>query len=170
MPRAVAPGGNFPQLRWSTVGAGKLDLTEEEGWRLLVVYRGRHCPLCKRYLSQLQELLDQYREAGIFVAALSSDPEERAEADVAEQEWKFPVGYDLAPEEMRELGLFVSDPRSPDETDRPFAEPGVFVLNPSGRLQIIDISNAPFARPDLRSLLGGIKFVAENDYPIRGTL
>ncbi len=69
---------------------------------------------------------------------------------------------------MRELGLYVSDPRSPQETDRPFAEPGLFVINTAGLVQIVDISNAPFARPELKSLLQGIRFVMAKDYPIRG--
>ena len=55
------------------------------------------------------------------------------------------------------------------ETDQPFAEPGVFVVNGDGNIQILDISNAPFARPDLEGLLNGVKFVRDNDYPIRGT-
>lgn len=169
MSRPVAPGEELPSLSWSTAGGGELNLNNEGGWRILVVYRGRHCPLCRRYLNELQQLMSEYQDAGIFVAALSADPRERAEAQVVEQGWTFPVGYDLTPEEMRQLGLFVSAPRSPEETDRPFAEPGVFVLNPESQLQIVDISNAPFARPDLRTLLQGITFVAQNDYPIRGT-
>jgi hypothetical protein len=44
----------------------------------------------------------------------------------------------------------------------------VFVINPQGQAQIIDISNAPFARPDLKSLLGGLQFVIAKGYPIRG--
>ena len=79
------------------------------------------------------------------------------------------IGYDLSVTQMRELGLFVSDPRSPLETDRPFAEPGLFVINAEGDIQIIDLSNAPFARPDLQSLLNGVKFIRDKDYPIRGT-
>ncbi len=71
---------------------------------------------------------------------------------------------------MRRLGLYVSEPRSPQETDRPFPEPGLFVINPDHQLQIIDVSNAPFARPDLASLLDGLKFIQDKDYPIRGTL
>ncbi len=169
MPQTLVPGGELPRISWPVVGGGKLDLAEQSGWRMLLVYRGRHCPLCKRQLHELGALLGEYQSAGIFVAALSCDPQDRAEADVAEQGWPFPVGYDLTPDEVRQLGLFLSEPRSPQETDRPFAEPGLFVLNPEGRLQIIDVSNAPFARPDLRALLGGIKFVAANDYPIRGT-
>ena len=49
-----------------------------------------------------------------------------------------------------------------------FNEAGVDV-NADGNIQILDISNAPFARPDLEGLLKGIKFVRDNDYPIRGT-
>jgi hypothetical protein len=71
---------------------------------------------------------------------------------------------------MRDLGLYLSEPRSPPETDRPFAEPGLFAINPDGRLQIIDISNAPFARPDLTAILNGLKVVQERQSPVRGTL
>jgi hypothetical protein len=60
--------------------------------------------------------------------------------------------------------------RSPEETDRPFPVPGLFVVNPEGRAHIIDVSNAPFARPDLDALLNGLKFIREKNYPIRGTL
>ncbi|HDY93581.1 MAG TPA: AhpC/TSA family protein, partial [Pseudoalteromonas sp.] len=61
------------------------------------------------------------------------------------------------------------EPRSDAETDHPFAEPGIYVLNEKNQLQMVDISNSPFVRPDLEQLLGGIKFSRENDYPIRGT-
>ena len=39
------------------------------------------------------------------------------------------------------------------------------------QVQVTDISNAPFARPDLKTLLGGLRFIRnpENNYPIRGT-
>jgi len=69
---------------------------------------------------------------------------------------------------MRLLGLYISSPRSADETDRNFGEPATFVINPQGEIQIVDISNAPFSRPELAGLLRGIRFVTEKDYPIRG--
>jgi hypothetical protein len=37
-------------------------------------------------------------------------------------------------------------------------------------MQIIDISNAPFARPDLAGIARGAKRIQEMNYPIRGTL
>ena len=79
------------------------------------------------------------------------------------------MGYDLSIAQMQSLGLYISDPRSPKETDRPFAEPGLFVINADGMIQMVDVSNAPFLRPDLQSVLNGITFIRKNDYPIRGT-
>lgn len=170
MSEKFTPGADFPALSWKTVGGGALDLHAESGWRMLIVYRGKHCPLCKRYFKQLGELMGEFKEAGVFVGTVSADPLEKAQADVESEGWTFPVGYGLSIEEMKTLGLYISEPRSPQETDAPFSEPGIFVLNPAGKVQILDISNAPFARPELSGLLGGLKFVIANDYPIRGTM
>ena len=164
----MAAGARFPALAWSTVSGEELVPSEGAGWRVLIVYRGKHCPLCKTYLNTLDAMLDAFKAASIAVSAVSADTAEKAKAEVAECGWRFPVGYDLSVAQMRELGLYVSDPRSPQETDRPFAEPGLFVINSAGLVQIVDISNAPFARPDLNSLLQGIGFVIAKDYPIRG--
>ncbi|WP_206020088.1 hypothetical protein [Pseudomaricurvus alkylphenolicus] len=40
-----------------------------------------------------------------------------------------------------------------------------------GKVQLVDISNAPFVRPDLQSLVKGLAFIRnpENNYPVRGT-
>lgn len=163
-------GSPFPSLPVATVGGGTVDLASQSGWRMLVVYRGKHCPLCKKYFKTLDGVLDDLGATGVTVLAASADPQEKAEADVAGEGWRFPVGYGLSMEQMRTLGLYISEPRSPQETDRPFAEPGLFVINPEGRVQITDISNAPFARPDLSGILNGIKVIKERSYPIRGTL
>lgn len=165
----LGAGTAFPKLAWPTVSGGTLDVAAMPGWRLLAVYRGKHCPLCKRYFKTLDGLLDDFKAAGVAVAAVSADSREKAEADVAEQAWRFPVGYGLTVDQMRTLGLYISDPRSAQETDRPFAEPGLYLVNPSGNVQIIDISNAPFARPDLQMILNGAKTIIEKSYPVRGT-
>lgn len=163
-------GQVFPDISWAAVGGGEIAPARDDGWRLLIVYRGKHCPLCKKYLHGLQGLLNDITDAEITVYAISADPEDRASDEAKAEGWTFPVGYDLKPDQMAKLGLYISEPRSPEETDRPFAEPAVFVINPDGDTQIIDVSNAPFARPDLEQLLDGIKFVKDKGYPIRGTL
>ncbi len=166
----LAAGAAFPAITVPRLGGGEIAPAAGAGWRLLVVYRGRHCPLCKTYLRTLDSLLEDYRAAGIEVTAVSADPETKAAADVAEFGWRFPVGHDLSVAQMRALGLYVSAPRSAEETDRPFAEPGLFLINPAGAIQVLDISNAPFARPDLAALLRGATFIRDRGYPVRGTL
>lgn len=166
----LAAGAPFPKLSFFTVGGDLVDVASISGWRMLAVYRGKHCPLCKKYFKTLDGLLDELKGAGVAVIAVSADPKEKAEADVASEGWRFPIGYGLTLDQMRTLGLYISEPRSPSETDRPFAEPGLFVINAEGNVQIADISNAPFARPDLATILMGIKFIKEKSYPVRGTL
>ncbi len=164
-----AAGETFPALVFDTLAHGRVDFAKVEGWRALIVYRGRHCPICKTYLETLNGLLSEFAGAGVAVYAISADPKDRVEVEAKEQGWRFPVGYGLAVDDMRRLGLYISEPRSAEETDRPFAEPGVFVVNPQGRLQVVDISNAPFVRPDLSKLLKGLQFIQAKNYPVRGT-
>lgn len=166
----LAAGAVFPAITVPRLGGGALAPAAMPGWRLVVVYRGKHCPLCKPYLGKLDELIEEYAAAGVQVMAISADPAEKAAADVAEFGWRFPVGHDLSVEQMRMLGLYVSSPRSAQETDRPFAEPGLFLINPEGTVQVVDISNAPWARPDLAAIARGAKRIQDVAYPIRGTL
>jgi peroxiredoxin len=164
----IAAGAAFPAISVPRLGGGEITPAAMEGWRLFVVYRGKHCPLCKPYLTTLDGLIDTFAEAGVQVMAVSADPTEKASADLAEFGWRFPLGYGLTIEQMHTLGLYVSDPRSPQETDRPFSEPGLFLINPDGKVQVVDISNAPYARPDLATIARGAKLIQEINFPIRG--
>lgn len=170
MTKKPIAGAAIPALPIRTTAGATVDIVSQPGWRMLVVYRGKHCPLCKKYFKTLDGMLDRFQAAGVNVLAVSADPLEKAQADVASEGWRFPVGYDLSLAQMHSLGLYVSEPRSPQETDRPFPEPGLFVINPDDKLQIVDLSNAPFARPDLEMVLMGINLIKERNYPIRGTL
>ncbi len=170
--RKFKAGDKFPEITLARVGGGELVLGEPlhgHDWQMVVVYRGKHCPLCTRYLTQLEEVKEKFYEAGIDIVAVSADDETKAIAHVSDMGLSFPVAYDLSIEQMQTLGLYISHPRSPQETDKPFAEPGNYVINEKGQVQVTDISNAPFARPDLESLAGGLSFIRGHDYPIRGT-
>lgn len=169
---ALSAGSPFPVTNVAQLGGGTLALGVPRGghdWQLVVVYRGLHCPICKTYLAGLQELEAEFNALGVDVVTVSADPEEKAQAFVDEKALTLALGYGLSPAQMGALGLYVSEPRTPPETDRLFAEPGLFVINARGEIQILDVSNAPFARPDLQSIANGIKFVRANDYPVRGT-
>lgn len=162
-------GVPLPETVVPRSGGGELVLGRSDGWTLLVVYRGKHCPLCRTYLKTLTDLLPKLQTLNVSVQVVSGDPEQKATAQASEENWPFPLGYGLTVEQMRTLGLYISTPRSAQETDRPFPEPALFLINPDGNVQIVDISNAPFARPDLNAIVAGIELIQQRTYPIRGT-
>jgi peroxiredoxin len=163
------PTIELPSLSGDTISLGKPHSGAD--WQMLVVYRGKHCPMCTRYLNEIEKKKAQFLELGISIVAASADSESLAKTHMSELTASFPITYGLSIEQMQQLGLYLSNPRSAQETDHVFAEPGIFIINEHGQLQVIDISNGPFVRPELDVLLAGLSFIRnpENNYPIRGT-
>ena len=165
-PNVGAPIG---LISLSLVNDGIINIGQsKERWTMLFVYRGKHCPRCKRFLNKLNDVLAEWT-AVMDVVVVSADTEEKARADLAEFGWDFELAYGLTESQMRSLGLYVSDPLSEAETTSRFAEPGAFGIRPDGTLMLVDISNGPAARPDLEELLDGMIFNIQNDRPVRGT-
>ncbi len=164
-----AVGTPIANISLPTVGGGTMTVGgKRERHQFFVVYRGKHCPRCKRHLNKLQKMLPEFEEAGIDVLVASADPIDKSLADQDEFGWEFDLAYDLREDQMRELGVYVTDPISPNETDRRFAEPASFFILPDGTTQIVILSNGPAARPDLEELLDGMKFNISNNRPTRG--
>jgi len=83
---------------------------------------------------------------GINVVAASADGADKVEKQFDDLHPAFAMGCDLSIEQMQTLGLYILSSRSIAESERPFAEPGVFVVNEPDHLQVIDMSNDPFVR------------------------
>ena len=165
-----AAGAPLPELTFAKLGGGALHVGgPRDRWTLLVVYRGKHCGRCKKYLGTLEGMKSAWEDAGFAIVAVSADPEAKALHDRDGQGWSFDIGYDMDAAQMAALGVYVSAPLSSGETDRNFAEPAVYCLRPDGSVQIAAISNGPAARPDLAELLDGMVFTIANDRPARGT-
>lgn len=167
----LVPGSILAPMSFPKLGGGTLTVGgAKDNWTLFVVYRGKHCPRCKKYLNILNDMRADWHAAGFDIAVVSADPEEKAQADLSEFGWGFDLGHDLNEAQMATLGLFITEPLSPSETDRRFAEPGTFVIRPDGSVLLIAISNGPSARPELTELLDGMIFTKDNDRPPRGTV
>ena len=175
MTSKLHPGDMFPALPVHSRDAGVVDIAKPTGdrdWQMVVVYRGRHCPMCTKFLNGLAAFRERLSSIGIDIAAVSGDSADQlAEHLDRLGDVNFPLYYGLTEEQMQSLGLFISLPRSEKETDHNFAEPGLFLVNGDGALQVVDISNNPFARPDLEILVSGLEWIRnpDNNYPIRGT-
>jgi peroxiredoxin len=140
---------------------------------MLVFYRGLHCPLCAKYLLELEKLHDDFVRRGVNPVALSTDTEERAAAmaqKVGAQRLRFAYALPLAV--ARQWGLTISSSRGKTSIgiDEPalFSEPGLFLVRPDGTLYWGSTQTMPFARPHFDEILGALDFVLKNDYPARG--
>lgn len=172
--KKLAAGSVFPAIDVPMLGGGRRELaTPASGhdWVLVIVYRGKHCPLCTKYLQELNSALPAFNALGVDVVAVSADSQERAAEQMLEVSPSFDVAYGLTIPQIEELGLYISGPRNGIDVEEPFAEPGLFVVDQDGVVQIIDISNVPFSRPDIGWIAKGIGFRRGpmKQAPINGT-
>ena len=164
MPRERVPALDLP-----LVGGGRHVLGAKPAQRfdLLVFYRGLHCPVCTKYLLELQLLAPEFEKRGVRSVAISSDGSEHA-AKMAEKVKANLVSFafDLPLSVARAWGLYLSAGRG--EEPAHFNEPGVFLVKPDGTLYYGSTQTVPFARPPFADLLGAVDYAITKDYPARG--
>lgn len=175
MPAALLPRHPVPSLNVPLVGGGRYSLGANPGEKfdLIVFYRGLHCPICAKYLLELERLTPEFATRGVQVVAISSDDAERGQAmseKVKASGTKF--GHSLSLRSARQWGLYISTSRGKTSIgiDEPtlFSEPGVFLVRPDGTLYYGAVQTMPFARPQFQDLIGAIDFAVAKDYPARG--
>ncbi|GAA0287042.1 redoxin domain-containing protein [Psychrosphaera haliotis] len=168
------PGTSFPHVevnlsKTETFTLGS-NINNDADWQLIIVYRGAHCPLCTKFLNELEEVKYLFLDIGIEIVAISADRLEQLDQHKKDLKVNFTLGYGLSLADMDQLGVYQSTPRNDHETDHVFSEPAMFVINREKTIIAVDLSNNPFSRPDVLNLLNGLKWVRnpDNDYPIRG--
>ena len=175
IPQSLIPRYPIPTLNVSLINGERFVLGASPGERfdMVVFYRGLHCPICMKYLLELERLVPECENRGVKVVAVSSDTEERAKAMVEKikaNSLKFAYGLSL--KNARQWGLYVSTSRGKTsigiEEPALFSEPGVFLVKPDSTLYYGAVQTMPFARPQFQDLLGAIDFAIANDYPARG--
>jgi len=162
-----------PDLSVPTLQGGTWTLAEQtpETFTIVVFYRGKHCPICKTQIKEIDPLIAQATAQGIGVIAISMDDEARARATLDEIGTKnVTIGYGMSEATARNWGLYMSSARPNTAEPARFSEPGVFVMRADGTVFFAQTQSAPFTRPDFGKLLSGLKFVTENTYPTRGDL
>ncbi len=170
----IEAGAAFPEMLARDLDGNRVDIgkpADSEKWKMIVVYRGWHCPICTQYLNELEHYKQDLADAGVEVVAVSADTQSQLEEYKEKLDVSYPLYWGLSIEQLQQLGLYISHPRSEQETDHPFPEPGLFVINENGQAHVVDIANNPFVRPNLERLVSGLKWIKDpqNNYPIRGT-
>ncbi len=165
-----------PELSLNTL-EGNWNLADQspENFTMIVFYRGLHCPICLKYLAELEASLEKFTAAGVNVIAVSSDDEDRAKQTAEKAGLQnTALAYGLSVEQAQAWGLHRSAGKGktsigveePDE----FSEPGLFLVRPDNTLYWSNISTMPFARPNFAEILGAVNWVVANEYPARGEL
>jgi peroxiredoxin len=171
----LKPRKPVPALEFDTVGGGHWSLAAKkpQNFTMVVFYRGLHCPVCRRYTTELNGMIGEFEKRGVSTVITSTDSKERAAE--AKEKWGLPnftVGYGVPIEKAREWGLYVSSSRgmtSAGVEEPPlFAEPGLFLVKPDGTLYWGSISTMPFARPHFSEISAAIDFAVSKNYPARG--
>ncbi|MCB1938692.1 MAG: AhpC/TSA family protein [Rhodocyclaceae bacterium] len=171
----LIPRHSVPALQLDTLADGHFDLSADhpENFSLVVFYRGLHCPICAKYLTELERLMPDFTQRGVKVIAVSSDTQTRAQAMADKvKATRLRIGYGLTLASARAWGLYISSSRGKTsigiEEPALFSEPGVFLVRPDGTLYYGAVQTMPFARPVFAELIGSIDFALNNAYPARG--
>jgi peroxiredoxin len=170
----LLPRRPVPELRVATLAHGDFDLAADAPklFTLISFYRGLHCPVCLKYLRDLEKLIPEYERRGTKVIAVSSDVPERAQEMASKVGTSLRFGHSLPLTIARKWGLYISSSRGKTsiniEEPPLFSEPAVFLVRPDGTLYYGAVQTMPFARPLFSELLQAIDFTIANDYPARG--
>lgn len=173
--QALIPRQPVPALNVALVDGGRfvLGAVPGEKFDLVVFYRGLHCPICAKYLLELERLAPDFAQRGVSVLAVSSDEKDRGTEmarKVQAKGLRFAYGLSLA--SAKQWGLYISASRGKTsigiEEPALFSEPGVFIVRPDGTLYYGAVQTMPFARPAFQDLLAAIDFAIAKDYPARG--
>lgn len=172
MHSTLVPGQAVPALSVPLVGGGEFTLNADapEKFTIVMFYRGLHCPICKGQLTDFRAKLHDFAGLGVDVVAVSMNTQELAEQTA--RDWDvsgLKLGYGLTRDQAKTWGLFLSSSIRDGEPDV-FSEPGMAIVRPDGILYHWSVQTAPFGRAKAAELAGNLKYVIENDYPVRGTL
>jgi len=83
----LVTGHRSPALEVPTLTGTTWQLTEQTptNFSAIVFYRGRFCPICQSYLTELDRHMSEFDRLGVDLIAISGDSQ--AEVQKAQQEW-----------------------------------------------------------------------------------
>ena len=172
---SLLPRQEVPSLDNPLVGGNRFILgsAPAENFDMLLFYRGLHCPICAKQLTEYEKHSSEFADRGVNIIAVSTDTEERA-IKLTEKVHAsgVKVAYGLSLQDARDWGLYLSESLGKTSTgiDEPklFSEPALYLIKPDGTLYYATVQTMPFSRPSASDMLGAIDYAIKEDYPARG--
>ena len=150
---------SFPRIMLPTINGHIIELTNHSlisDWTMVIIYRGHHSKNCTEFLNLLNSFHQQFADIGITIIAASADNREQLQQHLKQLTVSFPIACELSVEQMYQLNLHLSVPKDFQETNHPFAEPALFIVDEQSQIILSDITNNPYTRPNLDLLLSGL--------------
>jgi len=164
----INAGDFFPKIILPTISGYEINISEpyqKANWQLIIFYRGGHSSRCTEFLNKLEKIKSNLLEYGISISAASADDGAQLQQQLHQLSVSFPIAYGLSIAQMHELNLYISLPHDFSETNHPFCEPGMFVVNELGQIIVLNISNSDVCRPELATLLTGLIELKQTEQP-----
>lgn len=110
--KAIQPLDAFPAFQLTDATGNKVTLQDllAKGSILISFYRGEWCPFCNLELRALQKHLDEFRERGVTLVAVSPELPDQSLSTSEKLELKFPVLSDVDNRLAKQLGLLFAQP------------------------------------------------------------
>jgi len=143
LPGNLAPDVTLHAIDGTTV---RLSDTWRTGPAVLTFYRGDFCPVCNRYLHELQARHADFAAAGATVIAISSDRPELGIETARRNELPFPVLADPDRQAIDAYGVIYNEAEG-------HAEPAVFIIDGDGRVAYEAIVSGPLGRPSVDAVI-----------------
>ena len=156
-------GAQVPDFEFSLLNGGSWRSRDLPAGRftLLNIYRGKWCHQCYRHLKELDTLIPAFAERGVSVVAVSADTRERTE-EFSEKLGisRLRLGYEIAIDKARELGVFISSKAKEEEMPM-FCEPAHFLIGVDHKIFAAWISSCAFARTSPKGILDYVDFIGD---------
>jgi peroxiredoxin len=100
------PGQPFAPISFKQLDGGNFIFGAAGAWQALFVIRGQHCPICKSYLSEIEQRREALAALGVSVSAVSADSEAQTRITDEAAKVNFPLLYGMDEATMHWLGLY----------------------------------------------------------------
>lgn len=154
----LSPGDTFPTITLTTGGEEQLVVPDfvEDGFGVVLFFRGSWCPYCNAQLRAFQRAQDALSGVGARVVALSVDDEATTAELTAKHGLTFPVGHSAGAHAIADAtGAFVNH-------DPVFIHSTGFILDPAGKVMISVYSSGAIGRLVPEDVIGMIRYVREH--------
>ena len=101
-------GDTFPTIEATTLDGTKVVLGQPQGeaiWQAVFIYRGKHCPLCTKYLNEIETYKQAFSDAGVDILAVSGDSKQQLEQHLAKLDISFSIAYGLSEQQWKPLNF-----------------------------------------------------------------